>query len=132
MGQAAQPEHTAPPAGCFASTHWSIVVEAGKADSPQASAAMEQLCRTYWYPLYAYLRRRGYSAEDAQDLTQEFLMRLLRDHFFSRADRSKGKFRAFLLGALEHFLAKEWRRAHQEKRGGGRQILSLDAQTAEN
>jgi RNA polymerase sigma factor (sigma-70 family) len=121
-----------PMVGQFASTHWSVVLEAGDAGSPQASAALERLCRDYWYPLYAYVRRHGHSPEDAQDLTQEFFLRLLKNRFFSRADRTKGKFRSYLLGALEHFLAKEWRSARRQKRGGGRELISLDADLAEN
>lgn len=110
----------------FATTHWSVVLEATSADSSEARAALEQLCQTYWYPLYAYVRRRGYGPEDAQDLTQEFFLRLLQSSFLSRAERARGKFRSFLLAALEHFLAKEWRRAHRQKRGGGRPLVSLD------
>jgi DNA-directed RNA polymerase specialized sigma24 family protein len=116
----------------FATTHWSVVVEAGQEDSPKASQAMAHLCETYWYPLYAYVRRKGYAAPDAQDLTQEFFARLLARNYVAGADRQKGKFRSFLLGAFEHFLAREWRHAHAEKRGAGRAILSLDAVDAEN
>jgi RNA polymerase sigma-70 factor (ECF subfamily) len=116
----------------FATTHWSVVVEAGQSDSPKASQAMAQLCQTYWYPLYAYVRRKGYQAPDAQDLTQEFFARLLARNYVTAADRSRGKFRSYLLGTLEHFLAKEWRRAHAEKRGGGRPAFSLDEMDAEN
>jgi RNA polymerase sigma-70 factor (ECF subfamily) len=115
----------------FATTHWSVVVEAGHVDSPQASEALAQLCHTYWYPLYAYVRRKGYAAHDAQDLTQEFFAKLLARHFLSTADRRKGKFRSFLLGAFEHFLAGEWRRAHAEKRGGGQARFSLEEMNAE-
>src|SRR5712691_2575553 len=102
----------------FATTHWSVVLEAGENGSPGASEAMGQLCRAYWYPLYAYVRRKGYTSHDAQDLTQEFFARLLARNYLGGADRRKGRFRSFLLGALEHFLAKEWRRAHAQKRGG--------------
>jgi len=117
--------------GVFPTTHWSVVVEAGRVHSPHAGTALEHLCRSYWYPLYAYVRRRGHGVEDAQDLTQEFFMRLLQSPFLSRADRAKGKFRSFLLGALEHFLAKEWRRTHRQKRGGGKQFVSLEEGLAE-
>jgi len=116
----------------FATTHWSVVVEAGQNNSAEAFEAMTQLCRTYWYPLYAYVRRKGYPAPDAQDLTQEFFARLLARNYVTAADRQKGKFRSFLLGTFEHFLAKEWRRAHAEKRGGGRAAFSLDEIDAEN
>ena len=91
----------------FATTHWSVVLKAGRDDSPNVSEAMAQLCRAYWYPLYAYVRRKGYDAQDAQDLTQEFFARLLARNYLSVADRNKGKFRSFLLGSLEHFLARE-------------------------
>ena len=93
---------------------------------------MAQLCRAYWYPLYVYVRRKGYSAADAQDLTQEFFTRLLTRNYVTSADRQKGKFRSFLLGTFEHFLAREWRRAHAEKRGGGQAVFSLDEMDAEN
>jgi RNA polymerase sigma-70 factor (ECF subfamily) len=92
---------------------------------------MARLCETYWYPLYAYVRRKGYPAPDAQDLTQEFFARLLAGNYVGSADRRKGKFRSFLLGTFEHFLAKEWRRAQAQKRGGGRTLSSLDAMAAE-
>lgn len=86
--------------------------------SPQATAALEKLCRAYWYPLYAYVRRRGYEVQEAQDLTQEFFARLLAKDYLRAVDRAKGKFRSFLLAALEHFLANEWRNARAQKRGG--------------
>ena len=121
-----------PAAGLFATTHWSVVLAAGDTKLPQASEALEKLCRAYWYPLYAYVRRKGHSAEDAQDLTQEFFARLLARNYLSVADRTKGKFRSFLLGSLEHFLAREWTRAHAQKRGGGRAHFSLNEMDAEN
>jgi RNA polymerase sigma factor (sigma-70 family) len=127
-----QSETTAPQGGWFASTHWTIVLAAADESSPAAAAALEKLCRTYWYPLYAYSRRRGYGPEDAQDLTQEFFSRLLQNNLLGVADRSKGRFRSFLLGCLEHFLAKEWRRANRQKRGGGVALLSLDAEHGED
>src|SRR3990167_8028436 len=102
----------------FATTHWSVVRKSGGDDSAQAAAALEQLCRTYWYPLYAYVRRRGFSPEDAQDLTQEFFARLLAHHWVADADRTKGRFRTFLLTALSRFLANQWDRARARKRGG--------------
>jgi DNA-directed RNA polymerase specialized sigma24 family protein len=115
----------------FATTHWSVVLGAGQEDSPTVSEALTHLCRTYWYPLYAYVRRKGYPRPDAEDLTQEFFAQLLAKHFLSTADRRKGKFRSFLLGAFEHFLAREWRRTHAEKRGGGQAAFSLDEIDAE-
>src|SRR6266403_1041188 len=117
--------------GVFATTHWRVVVQAGEVESPQTSEALAQLCNTYWYALYVYVRRKGYAAHDAQDLTQEFFARLLARNYLGGADRRKGKFRSFLLGALEHFLAKEWRRAHAQKRGGGHATFSLDEVDAE-
>jgi RNA polymerase sigma-70 factor (ECF subfamily) len=119
------------PGGAFATTHWSVVLAAGDSGAPSAQEALEQLCRTYWYPLYAHVRRRGYSPEDAQDLTQEFFARLLAKDWLGTADRSRGRFRTFLLGAFGHFLANEWHRARCEKRGGGQLVFSLDGVTAE-
>jgi RNA polymerase sigma factor (sigma-70 family) len=119
------------PGGAFVTTHWSLVVAAGTASSPNSNLALETLCRTYWYPLYAYIRRRGHTTEDAQDLTQEFFRRLLASDWISRADRSKGRFRTFLLGGLQNFLANEWQKANRLKRGGGESPVSLDAAVAE-
>src|SRR5436309_15323978 len=128
-----QPSHdAAATAAQFATTHWSVVVAAGQNNSPQAHQALEALCRAYWYPLYAYVRRKGYDAHVAQDLTQEFFARLLARNYLSVADRNRGKFRAFLLGCLEHFLARKWTRAHAQKRGGGQLLFSLDETDAEN
>ena len=93
---------------------------------------MEILCRTYWYPLYAHVRRRGYDAPEAQDLTQEFFVRLLSSPYLAHADRARGKFRSYLLVALNHFLTDEWRHARAAKRGGGQPLISLDAGTAES
>ncbi len=115
----------------FATTHWSVVLAAGGADTPQPSAALEKLCRAYWYPLYAHIRRRGYSEEEAQDLTQELFKRLLERQFLSGLLREGGRFRSFLLTALNHFLAEHWQRSQAQKRGGGQPIISIDAQTAE-
>jgi len=117
-------------AAVFATTHWSVVLAAGQSTDAQASAALEQLCRTYWYPLYAYVRRRGYGPEDAQDLTQGFLLQLLERKSFARADPNRGRFRSFLLGGLGYFLADERARALAQKRGGGQLVFSLDAQEA--
>ncbi len=116
----------------FVTTHWSVVLASADQDSPQARAALERLCRTYWYPLYCYVRRRGYSHEDAQDLTQGFLLELLERHSFARADANKGRFRSFLLAALNYFLLDQRDRAGAQKRGGGRPTLSfVDAQAAD-
>jgi RNA polymerase sigma-70 factor (ECF subfamily) len=112
-------------------THWSVVLQAGAATSETTTVALEKLCRSYWYPLYAYARRRGYGPEDAQDLTQSFFARLLERNYVQQADRQRGKFRAFLLAALSHFLADEWDRAHRLKRGGAHTFVSFDAASAE-
>jgi RNA polymerase sigma-70 factor (ECF subfamily) len=122
---------TAPGSGIFATTHWTVVLAAGQGDSPQATVALEELCRTYWYPLYAYVRRHGHSREDAEDLTQSFFARLLEKNYLEGVSSEKGKFRAFLLVALKRFLANEWDRANCQKRGGGVAPLSLDWQDAE-
>jgi RNA polymerase sigma-70 factor (ECF subfamily) len=115
----------------FATTHWSVVLAAGQAASPAAAAALEQLCRTYWYPLYAFVRRKGHSPHDAQDLTQAFFARLLEKNYVAQADRERGRFRTYLLAALTHFLADDWDKARRLKRGGGREIISFDAASAE-
>ena len=104
---------------------------AGDRGSPQADAALERLCRTYWYPLYAYIRRRGYGEHDAEDLVQEFFARLLAKNYPGQADPRKGKFRSFLLLTLNHFLADERAKAGTQKRGGGETVISLDAPQAE-
>jgi len=115
-------------AGVFATTHWSVVLAAASGkDSANAAAALEQLCLAYWYPLYAYVRRRGYSAEDAQDGTQSFFARILEGNVLPRASSQRGRFRSFLLTALQNFLADEHDRATARKRGGGHQAVSLDA-----
>ena len=116
----------------FATTHWSIVIAAGDARREDAQGALSQLCEAYWYPLYAYVRRRGYSAPDAQDLTQAFFARLLEKQTLRVADPERGKFRSFLLASLDHFLANERDRARAQKRGGGRAQLSLDLAAGES
>jgi RNA polymerase sigma-70 factor (ECF subfamily) len=110
----------------FAQTHWSVVLSAQGSDGPKASAALEALCRTYWFPLYGYVRRCGQSPEDAQDLTQEFFARLLQKDWLRAASPARGRFRWFLLASLKHFLANEWDRARAQKRGGGRRLISFD------
>jgi DNA-directed RNA polymerase specialized sigma24 family protein len=118
-------------AGAFTTTHWSAVMAARDSASPQARAALTELCRTYWYPLYAFIRRKGHSLHDAEDLTQAFFARLLEKNYVAQADRGRGRFRSFLLMALTHFLADEWDKVRCVKRGGGRDIISFDAATAE-
>lgn len=110
----------------FATTRWSVVLAAGHSDTTHARAALEKLCRTYWYPLYAYVRRRGHSPEDAQDLTQEFFAQLLERQSLMCADPNLGRFRSFLLTAMNHFLIGEWKKTQAQKRGGGCPVLSLD------
>jgi RNA polymerase sigma factor (sigma-70 family) len=121
----------ASPEPVFATTRWSEVLAAGKGDSGQGHEALARLCETYWYPLYAFVRRRGLSPEDAQDSTQEFFSRLLAGNWVSDADRAKGRFRTFLLTALNRFLANEWDRARAQKRGGGAPSVPLDTKAAE-
>ena len=116
----------------FDATHWTTVRNAGQPDSPEADAARTKLCQAYWYPLYSYVRRLGHSPEDAQDLTQEFFARLLEKNYVETADRLKGKFRSFLLVLLKRFLAKERARAGRQKRGGGAELIPLDAERTEN
>ena len=114
-------------AGWFATTHWSVVLAAGRSSAEDGAAALEKLCRTYWYPLYAYVRRWGHSPEDAQDLTQGFFAAFLERNGVARADRERGRFRTFLLGSIENFLHAERDRAGAQKRGGGTPMISLDA-----
>ena len=116
----------------FVTTQWSVVLTAGRSDTTRAQEALSRLCETYWYPLYAYVRRRGHSPEDAQDSTQEFFARLLAGHWVGDADRAKGRFRTFLLTALNRFLANEWDRARAQKRGGGAAAVPLDTTLAES
>ena len=115
----------------FVTTQWSVVLAAGNAGSAGADDALARLCRMYWYPLYCYVRRRGREAEDAKDLTQEFFARLLKRNWLGRADRERGRFRSFLLGAMNHFLADEWDKARAQKRGGGVAAVPLEITTAE-
>ncbi len=116
----------------FTTTHWSVVLSAGARSSPQSDVALAALCETYWGPLYAYVRRLGYSAHDAQDLTQGFFTRLLEKDFLKDVDHQRGRFRSFLLGALKHFLSHERESARAQKRGGGRVPFSLNFQDAED
>jgi RNA polymerase sigma-70 factor (ECF subfamily) len=115
----------------FATTHWSVVLQAGENHSAQGSVALERLCRTYWYPLYAFIHRQGRPEADAKDLTQEFFARLLERNDFQAVDARKGKFRTFLLASLTHFLSNQRDHAQAAKRGGGKAIISLDAITEE-
>ena len=120
------------PSGEFCTTHWSVVINAGQGELPHATEALEKLCGAYWYPIYAYVRRKGHSPEDAEDLTQEFFFRLLDRNSLAKADRERGRFRTFLLSALKNFLVNEWKRAGRLKRGGNLEFLSIDADAAED
>jgi len=106
-------------------------MKAVQSQAQGGQSALSELCRLYWYPLYVFVRRRGYPAHDAQDLTQSFFERLLDKRYLSGVDRTKGKFRSFLLAALEHFLANDWRRNQAQKRGGGVSFISLDDDSIE-
>ncbi len=114
----------------FVTTHWSVVLTAGRRDTPRSQAALEKLCRTYWQPLYFYVRRCGRSVEDAQDLTQEFFARLLQHNRVGAARPEKGRFRSFLLASMNHFLSDEWDKARAQKRGGGK-VTFLNLEDAE-
>ncbi len=115
----------------FATTRWSIVIQAGNESKGKARTALETLCQVYWYPLYAFARRRGQDPESAQDSTQSFFARFLEKHYLGDVDRERGRFRSFLLASFKHFLANEHDRANAKKRGGGRKKLSLDVDRAE-
>jgi RNA polymerase sigma factor (sigma-70 family) len=115
----------------FTATHWTQVFLARESASPQADAALASLCQRYWHPLYSYVRRLGHNAEDAQDLVQGFFAQLLEKNYLKNVDPAKGRFRTFLLIALKRYLANEWDRANRQKRGGGLQIVSFEAEQTE-
>jgi RNA polymerase sigma-70 factor (ECF subfamily) len=115
----------------FRTTQWSLVLNAGSEDSRVAAAALEQLSRRYWYPLYACVRRSGYSHDDAADLTQSFFVKVVERSAFTGLEPGVARFRSFLLTALKHFVINEWASANRLKRGGGRQIVSLDVSADE-
>ena len=114
----------------FQTTHWSVVLQAASGDS--SLAALETLCRSYWYPLYAFVRRQGHNAADAEDLTQGFFELLLAKRYLDDVDRDKGRFRSFLLASMKHFIANEWKKANRQKRGGCGRTISFDAMAAES
>lgn len=116
----------------FPGTRWSVVLAARQLPSPASAAALETICRSYWHPLYAFVRRSGHSTHDAEDLVQGFFCRLLEKHWLEAADREKGRLRTFLLVAMKKFMAKEWRRASAQRRGGGQSHRSLDTAFAES
>lgn len=122
-----EPAREAPvPAGGFRTTHWSAVLLAGRDSLPGAAGALEELCRTYWYPLYFFVRRRGYGHEDAQDLVQGFFGSLLERRDLATVHPEKGRFRTFLLTSLTHHLANEWDRRKALKRGGAYEFIALE------
>jgi RNA polymerase sigma factor (sigma-70 family) len=118
--------------GRFRTTHWSAVVRAGHGDSNEAHAALSELCQVYWYPLYAWARREGHAAAEAEDLTQGFFERLLERQWVARAQPDRGRFRTFLLTLFRRYLANEWHREHRQKRGGFQHVISLDLAGAES
>jgi RNA polymerase sigma-70 factor (ECF subfamily) len=125
------PVSDAPRGDVFVTTRWTVVLSAGRKSSPQSDRALGELCQTYWYPLYAYVRRQGHTKEDAEDLVQAFFVRFLENNYLEGLSAERGKFRAFLLASLKHFLANEWDKSRRQKRGGGAQHLSLDWQGAD-
>src|SRR5262245_37718148 len=124
-------ERTASTGAPFATTHWSVVLAAGQGVSSDAQEALERLCRTYWYPLYAFARRQGRKPEEAQDLTQGFFARLLEKDYFRLANPARGRFRTFLLTGLKAFITEEHRHSTRLKRGGENPAISYDDATAE-
>jgi RNA polymerase sigma-70 factor (ECF subfamily) len=130
-GPASDPTSTSAPRDVFVTTRWTMVLSAGRKSSPHSERALADLCQTYWYPLYAFVRRRGTTKEDAEDLVQAFFACFLEKNYLEGLAAERGKFRAFLLAALKHFLANEWDRAHAQKRGGGAEHLSLNWQDAD-
>lgn len=123
--------NSTPGQSTFATTHWSVILAAGNQSSPNYTRALSTLCETYWLPIYAYLRRRGYNRQQAEDYTQSFFTSLLERQGIGKADPERGKFRSFLLASLKHFLADEWDRTEAQKRGGGRKALALDIDDGE-
>jgi len=115
----------------FTTTHWSMVRSAAAADSSEAQSSLATLCQGYWYPLYAFARRQGQSPEDAQDQVQGFFARLIEKSYLDRADPEKGRFRTFLLVAFKRYMANAWDYDNREKRGGGREVISLDGLNTE-
>jgi RNA polymerase sigma-70 factor (ECF subfamily) len=132
MGRETKDAPGAVPQPLFATTHWSVVLAATDRETPEAVAALEQLCRTYWYPLYAFVRRQGHGAQDGEDLLVGFFARFLEKHYLDDVDQAKGRFRSFLLAALKHYLANEWDKAKAVRRGGRVEFLSLESEAAES
>jgi RNA polymerase sigma-70 factor (ECF subfamily) len=124
--------HSSTSGDLFLTTRWTVILQAGRSHTPQSDDALQELCRTYWYPLYAFVRRQGHSREDAEDLTQTFFAQLLEKSWLEQLSSDKGRFRGFLHAAMKHFLANEWDKAHAQKRGGAVPHLSLDWQGADS
>jgi DNA-directed RNA polymerase specialized sigma24 family protein len=129
-----KPDNNLPAAGIdrFRTTQWSVVLLSAQSQAPGAETALARLCRLYWYPLYGFVRRRGYNQDDARDLTQGFFLHLLEHKTLTRIDPSRGKFRSFLLGSLQNFLTLEATRARCLKRGGAIEFVFLEAKSAED
>jgi RNA polymerase sigma-70 factor (ECF subfamily) len=125
-------ELSSTPAGAFRTTHWSVVLTARDLDNAGGERAMTALCQEYWYPVYAFIRRKGNRPHDAQDLAQEFFGRLIEKEFLRNVDRQKGRFRTFLLTAVQRFLCNQWEHSQAQKRGGGATTISWDHELAEN
>src|SRR5262245_40193842 len=123
--------HDTPVHDVFVTTRWTVVLSAGRKSSAQSDRALGELCQVYWYPLYAYVRGQGRTREDAEDLVQAFFARFLERNYLEGLSAERGRFRAFLLASLKHFLANEWDKAQRQKRGGGAVHLSLDWQSAD-
>ena len=115
----------------LATTRWTLILSAARGSGAQSADALAALCEMYWYPVYAYIRRRGYATDAARDLTQGFFTRLLEHEVLATADRERGRFRSFLLAAVQHFLANEYDREQARKRGGGVQFVQLDFESGE-
>lgn len=125
------PSSEAPNRSVFVTTRWSVILSASERGTAQSAEALEELCRTYWFPLYAFVRRRGHAKADAEDLVQAFFARFLSKNYLAGLSAERGRFRAFLLASLKNFLANEWKKSQRLKRGGGDTVLSLDWETAE-
>jgi RNA polymerase sigma-70 factor (ECF subfamily) len=125
-------EPSSTPAGAFRTTHWSVVLTARDLNNAGSERAMTTLCQEYWPPVYAFIRRKGNGPHDAQDLAQEFFGRLIAKEFLQNVDRAKGRFRTFLLTAVQRFLCNQWERSQAQKRGGGTSTISWDHELAEN
>lgn len=132
MEESGTPESPESPPARFPQTRWSVVLAARDSDDHRATKALDELCRAYWFPLYVYVRRRGASAEDAEDLTQGYFATLIKKGYLAQANQERGKLRSFLLTTLKHYLADEWEKTKTIKRGHGQQIVSINSSDAED